>query len=105
VKLLTKEIEARFAKIGRQEGVADPVVVCKFFNPCGSGTWYMTEYDPAERVFFCYVTGLAEDEWGYTSLDELAAVRVPPFGLGIERDMHFRERPISEVAPGAVSHA
>ena len=33
MKLLTKEIEKRFAEVGNQEDVADPVVVAKFFNP------------------------------------------------------------------------
>lgn len=32
----------------------------------------MTEYDPEERIAFGYVTGLAVDEWGYISIDELA---------------------------------
>lgn len=31
----------------------------------------MTEYDPAKRIIFGYVTGLGEDEWGYASVDEL----------------------------------
>jgi hypothetical protein len=32
----------------------------------------LTEYDPEERTAFGYVTGLAADEWGYISIDELA---------------------------------
>ena len=43
MKLITKEIEALFKKIGRQERVDDPIVVAKFFNPTGAGTWYATE--------------------------------------------------------------
>ena len=43
MKLLTKEIESLFKKIGRQEKVDDPIVVAKFFNPTGQGTWYATE--------------------------------------------------------------
>jgi hypothetical protein len=43
VKLLTKEIEGLFKKLGRQGKVDDPIVVAKFFNPTGSGTWYATE--------------------------------------------------------------
>jgi hypothetical protein len=43
VKLLTKEIEGLFKKLGRQERVDDPIVVAKFFNPTGPGTWYATE--------------------------------------------------------------
>jgi hypothetical protein len=43
VKLLTKEIEALFKKIGRQEGNSDPTVVAHFFNPSGPGDWWATE--------------------------------------------------------------
>ena len=41
--LTTKALEAEFKKIGRQESVNDPIVVAKFFNPAGQGTWYATE--------------------------------------------------------------
>ena len=41
-----------------QEHVKDPIVIAKLFDPCGSATWYLTEYDPAEKIAFCYVTGL-----------------------------------------------
>jgi hypothetical protein len=101
MKLMTKEIEKRFARIGRQESVPDPIVVCKFFNPVGAGTWLATEYDPTDRIFFGYVTGLAEDEWGSFSLEELSSVRLFG-GLGIERDLYFEPKPISKVAPAAV---
>ena len=52
MKLLTKQLEKRFAQVGRQEDVKDPLVIAKFFNPAGSGTWYATEYYPDDRVFF-----------------------------------------------------
>lgn len=51
MKLMTKAIEARFAKVGRQEKVADPIIIAKFFSPVGRATWYATEYDPKERRF------------------------------------------------------
>ena len=43
MKLMTKEIENLFKKFGRQEKLDDPIVVAKFFNPTGAGTWYATE--------------------------------------------------------------
>jgi hypothetical protein len=43
VRLITKQIEGLFKKIGNQGKVDDPIVVAKFFNPSGSGTWYATE--------------------------------------------------------------
>ncbi len=98
MKLMTKELEDRFAKVGSQDDVADPLIVAKFFNPCGAGTWYATEYDPATRLFFGYVSifGDHNDEWGSFSLEELEAFR-GPLGIGIERDRYFGEKRASEV--------
>lgn len=97
MKLINKTLEARFKKIGSQETIKDPIVVAKFFNPTGAGTWYATEYDPKEKIFFGYVSifGDWNDEWGYFSLEELENFN-GAFGLGIERDLHCGEKPISE---------
>ena len=102
MKLLTKELLERFAKVGRQEDVKDPLVIAKFFNPAGAGTWYATEYDAEERIFFGYVSifGDWNDEWGSFSLDELESYR-GKLGLGVERDRYFDEKKISEVVPSA----
>lgn len=102
MKLLTKELLARFAKLGRQEDSSDPIVVAKFFNPMGAGTWYATEYNPVSKEFFGYVSifGDWNDEWGTFSLVELENYR-GNFGLGIERDLYFDEKRISEVVKSA----
>ena len=104
MQLLTKELLVRFAKVGRQEEISDPVVIAKFFNPTGAGTWYATEYDPKEKIFFGYVSIFGDecDEWGYFSLNELEEYR-GRFGLGIERDINFGEKKISEIVP-SVKH-
>ncbi len=104
MKLITKALIERFAQIGRQDEVKDPIVVAKFFNPTGAGTWYATEYDPETRCFFGYVSifGDHNDEWGYFTLAELEEYR-GRFGLGIERDLYFSEKPISQVVPKAVA--
>jgi len=98
MKLMTKELEARFREVGPQEEVKDPLIIAKYFNPSGAGTWYATEYNPEERIFFGYVSifGDLNDEWGYFSLEELESVR-GPFGLGIERDLYFGEKKASEI--------
>jgi|SRR5271157_5335733 len=98
MKLLTKELEQRFAKVGSQENVKDPLIIAKFFNPAGAGTWYATEYNPEERIFFGYASifGDWNDEWGYFSLDELQSFK-GKLGLGIERDLYFEEKPASQV--------
>ena len=98
MRLMTKQLERRFAVVGDQSDQEDPVVVAKFFNPCGAGTWYATEYDPKAKVFFGYVSifGDWNDEWGSFSLEELEAYR-GPMGLGVERDLFFDEKPFSQV--------
>ena len=103
MKLLTKEIENKFKKIGSQQGVKDPIIVAKFFNPTGAGTWYATEYDPKEKMFFGYVSifGDHNDEWGYFGLEELENIECR-LGLGIERDLYFDSQPISKVVPKAI---
>ncbi len=102
MKLLTKELIKRFEQVGRQEDSSDPLVIVKFFNPCGAGTWYATEYDPESREFFGFVSifGDWNDEWGSFSLDELENYH-GNFGLGIERDLYFDEQRISQVVPKA----
>ena len=103
MQLLTKELLKRFEKVGSQENIKDPVVIAKFFNPTGAGTWYATEYNPEEKIFFGYVSifGDWNDEWGNFSLQELEEY-VGRFDIGIERDRYFEEKRISKVIPSAV---
>ncbi len=96
MKLLTKAMEQRFKKLGKQD-IPDPVVVAKFFHPISNWTWFATAYDPKSREFFGMVHGL-EKELGYFRLDELEGIRV--HGLPIERDLWFKERKLSEVRDG-----
>jgi len=88
MKLMTKQIEERFKAVGNQSEKEDPLFIAKYFNPCGAGTWYASEYDPETRIFYGYVTGMYEDEFGSFSLTELESVTLA-FGLKIERDIHF----------------
>ncbi len=90
MKLITKELEKRFAQIGDQSQKADPLVVAKFFNPVGVLTWYATEYDKERDICYGYVTGMNFDEWGSFSIKELESVKLP-LGLHIERDLYFIE--------------
>ena len=98
MKLLTERLLERFQQVGRQEDKSDPLIIAKFFNPTGIGTWYATEYNPSDKTFFGYVSlfGDWNDEWGYFSLTELESLK-GPYGLGIERDLYFSETPSSQV--------
>ena len=93
-KILTKAIEKKLPALYSQEAkpANETRIYLKLFNPYGVGRWYATEYDPASGLCFGYVTGLGHDELGSFSLDELKALRVPPFGLPIERDAHWDDK-------------
>lgn len=95
MQLLTKAIEKTLPPLYSQEEVADPVVRVRFFDPCGSWTWYVTEgqREGSDFRFFGLVNG-HEEEFGYFLLSELQSVR-RPLGLGIERDLFFKTAPLS----------
>ncbi len=97
MKLITTELEQTIPLLYATEDTPldNKMVYAKFFTPDANWTWYVTEYDPTERLCFGYVIG-HESEWGYFSLDELESVR-GPFGLEIERDIHFEPIVFSEL--------
>jgi hypothetical protein len=78
-----------------QEEADDPLVICKLFDPCGSASWHLTEYDPVKRIAFGFVKGLAENELGYISLTELESIK-GPMGIGIEQDIYFMQKRLSQ---------
>ena len=96
MKLLTQAILKKLPKLYSQENIKDPVAQVKFFDPTGSFTWFATEYDGEDTFFGKVFSHLCpEGELGYFSLSELKSVK-GPFGLGIERDLHFQPKLLSE---------
>jgi hypothetical protein len=108
IKLLTKDLVKRLPALYSQEENPDPLVVCKFFTPDSSWTWYAIEGSPVDEdgfydtdkekvdfIFFGLVSGI-EVELGYFSLAELQSVR-GKFGLPVERDLYFEPTRLSEV--------
>lgn len=102
MKLLTPQLIKRFKEVGDQLESKNPLVIAKFFDPVGSATWYATQYNPQTNICYGYVMGLVADpqgrfdEWGPFLVDELESIR-RPFGLTIERDIHFSETPFDEI--------
>src|SRR5947209_2748145 len=94
MNLLTKELRERLPALYSQEQVSDPLVICKFFTPDSGWSWFALEFD-GEDVFFGWVVGF-EHELGYFRLSELEQAR-GPFGLPIERDLHFVPTRLSQV--------
>lgn len=92
MKLLTKGIVAKFKKhpfLSQYGKGLDAKVLVKYFNPCGSGTWLITEAEQQPdgdwKLFgYCHIF---EWEWGYLMLSELENMRLP-MGLTIERDLY-----------------
>jgi len=66
------------------------VVVAKFFNPTGAGTWYLVNQDPNDLDYLWGICHIFEWEVGSFSKSELENFR-GKYGLGIERDLHFEE--------------
>ena len=99
MELLPAETAAQLPPIYTHDGDPDAPVVLKIFDPCSNWTWYATEYDPEQRIFFGFVVG-HEEELGYFSLDELQSVK-NRLGLPLERDLHWNpETPLSKVVNG-----
>ena len=95
MNLLSKEVEAKLPPLGDQDGLGyDALAHVKLFTPDSNWTWYATEYDPEQRLFFGLVIGF-EQELGYFTLDELEAAR-GPLGLPIERELHFEPKPLKD---------
>ena len=94
MKLLTNEIRKKLPPLGATDDQTDPVAIVKFFNPTGIGTWWAIEFDSKTGIFFGKAD-LGFPELGSFSLKELQSYK-GPLGLGIERDIHFTPKPISQ---------
>lgn len=99
MKIFTKAQEEQLIKNGQagEDPARTPVV--KLFG--GACTWLISEKD-GDYLFGLCDLGMGFPELGYVSQVELEAIKFPPFGLRIERDLHFRgEQPLTEYADDA----
>ncbi len=90
---IPEDMAEKIPKLYATEQEDDPLAVLKYFTPDGSWTWFLTEYDPEQRLAFGLVIG-HERELGYFSFTELEVVR-GPMGLPVERDLHFQPKRLS----------
>ena len=95
MKLITKELEKRFAEIGLQSQNSDPIIVAKFFNKTKQLEWYLTEYNHKNQTCCCYLKGFT-DEWGIFYIPNLEYPE-RSVELTIERDIDFKEIRLSEL--------
>jgi hypothetical protein len=100
--LLTNEIRHTLPRLYKTKNtpLKDKVAVAKFFNPCGSWTWFAVEGEATEEgdfEFWGLVQG-HEAEWGYFRLSELTAFR-GQLGLPLERDLYFTPTRMGDLFP------
>jgi len=72
----------------------DAMAYVKIFDPCGSMTWYITEWDGTDQAF-----GLMcghDNELGYSSIDDMANV-AGRMGISLEIDTHFKPTTLREI--------
>jgi len=90
MKIITKAIEAAFAKQGdtSKKSMKDIKIVLKLFG--GACTWYLYEKID-DDIYWCFANlGDPEmSECGTVSMSEIMSIKFPPFGLGVERDKFF----------------
>ena len=94
MKLLTEEIIRRFKEypLYSQDGKGmDSIVLVKYFNPVGAGTFLITEAEEQNGDWllfgYCHIWCW---EWGYVLLSDLENLKLP-YGLTIERDLYIAE--------------
>ncbi len=89
MELFTKEIiEKAKAQYLLGSDMESQIIVAKFFNPTGAGTWYLMNMDPDDESYCWGIVDLFEVEMGSFSKSELEDFK-GPLGLGIERDLYF----------------
>jgi hypothetical protein len=95
MKLLTKKITEQAKGQYNKNSDMEQMVVAKFFNPIGNGTWYLMNMADDEDYAWGIVD-LFAIEMGSFSIKELQSVQLP-LGMGIERDRYFESIPASEL--------
>jgi hypothetical protein len=104
MKLFTKDIDKKlFAQFDLGGDLENQKVIAKIFNPYGRGTWYIINSDPSDPDYLWAIVDLFEVETGSVSRSELETIKVPPFGLHLEKDSGFTPINAAELYKGLVA--
>jgi hypothetical protein len=104
MKLFTKDIDKKlFAQYDLGANLETQKVIAKIFNPYGRGTWYIINSDPSDPDYLWAIVDLFEVEAGSVSRSELESIKVPPFGLHLERDSSFTPINAAELYKGLLA--
>jgi len=96
MRLTTKAIEKQAQKQYPLGTDMEQNIVAKFFDPCGSWSWYVMNQDPEDSDYLWGIVDGFDVEMGSFSLEELSSIK-GPLGIGIERDLHFKTRSAKSV--------
>jgi hypothetical protein len=90
MKLFTAQIDNKlFAQYPKGNDLKNQMVVAKIFNPYGKGVWYLINSDPDDPEYIWAIVDLHDIEVGSVNRSDLDNIKVPPFRLGLERDLYF----------------
>ena len=98
-RLMTKEIGDTIPALYANEHVEDydsVLALAKLFSPYNGWRWYVTEWDPETGLCFGLVEGF-ETELGYFDLTELAEATVFGGVPAVERDLHWKPKPLGAI--------
>jgi hypothetical protein len=94
--LMNDEIKEQLPALYSNEEIGlDAIAPIKLFSPDSNWSWFPSEYDEKESIFFGLVIGY-EIEFGLFSLEELQSIR-GPLGLQIERDLYYEPKTLREL--------
>lgn len=104
-RLMTPRLEEAFKgfPLYSQDGKGKDAVCVAIFT-IGNARWFVLEgsREGDDTIMFCIVVGLAEDEYGYVSLNELAEIEIDcrkqGYGiLQVTEVPYFKPRPLREI--------
>ena len=91
MKLLTKKIKEQATKQYDEGSDMEQMVVAKYFNPTGNGTWYLMNLADDEDYCWGIVKGF-EVEMGSFSMTELKSLQPR-----LQRDLYFEPMKAKDV--------
>ena len=68
----------------------EKMLYLRFYEQSSGWEWYLSEYDPDDKIAFGYVKGF-ESEWGYFSITEMQGIPT------IKRDYEFEPTKFKEL--------
>ena len=102
MKLLTKAIEKALKPLDDDKEYSRAKAVAHFFTAWINFDWYPVagrhegKGDNADFVFYGFVRGFEDEEWGFFSLRDLESIKGPGC-LKVERELRFPPTPISKI--------